>query len=271
MDPTMKRSLSSGTAGSYGIGLDATLRYGPVLRFLKHQSRVEGRLLEIGSAGLGIAAFTNRQPIFGVDLHAYSQARRPPNLIAIQASAGALPFAMGTFACVVCVDTLEHVPPSLRQQVIQEALRVTAGTLLLTLPTGRTAAQVERVCYAILAPWYRLFHKDLSYLHEHLDYGLPTQEFLIEGIQQAWPDADIQVHHTTHLGLWILSLLIDPPLRWLTRRFGHRWQNFGQSLGQNWGLNLLYRLPFLHAKPTYRTLLCISKPGSWTTADDNDR
>src|SRR2546430_5362269 len=73
-----------------------------------------------------------------------------PILRAVRASGTALPFATGVFDLGVCLDVLEHVDPSLRSEVISEALRVIRRGLRSEEHTSELQSQSNLVCRLLL-------------------------------------------------------------------------------------------------------------------------
>lgn len=82
-----------------------------------------------------------------------------------------LPFGSNSFQVVCAIDVLEHLPLAQRKSFIKDSLRVAQGKVVLSFPIGTPAhAKYEKEMQAIL------LKKDLdvTYLNEHIKYGLPT-------------------------------------------------------------------------------------------------
>jgi Methyltransferase domain len=231
------------------LGVDFFLRYAPIVKDLQLSLREDSRILEIGSGAVGLAQFLDDREVIGVDEKEFALEAVSANLTVVRASATRLPFANALFDYVVCVDTLEHVCLSQRNDAIREAVRVTRKKLFITTPTGRTVEQVEKILYLVFAPFYRLFHKDLSFLREHVQNGLPTPESVIHSIETYSPGAEIRVQGNTNLGIWLLSMFFDPVVRFITQRVGSRWLH----------IMLHPFVPLLNFAPTYRTTFIVSK------------
>ncbi len=167
----------------------------------------------------------------------------------IQASATQIPLADASCDYVVCVDTFEHLPPSQRDSAIREALRVTRQQFFIAVPSGRAAAQLEKFFYLMLAPVYRLFHKDLSFLGKHLPNGLPTKESICGSIADNRSGETVEVRGNINLGIWFLVMFVDPAMRGMTTRTGSAWCS---SL-------LRFLGPYLNVPPTYRTVFLYRK------------
>jgi hypothetical protein len=148
--------------------LNRLARYAAVLDVLRRY-RPES-LIEIGSGSLGIGEFVST-PFIGVDIT--FEGRRCRTMRAVRASGAALPFATDGFDLGVCLDVLEHVDPSCRNEVIAEALRVVRRGLILGFPSGSLARDSDRG----LAEWLRAKGVSLpQWLEEHLRYAYPDPD-----------------------------------------------------------------------------------------------
>ncbi len=151
--------------------LNWAARYYPILNILKREGLLdEGSLLEIGSGAIGIGAF-RKVPFIGCDL-SFAFKPKPP-MFPIKASGTQLPFADQMFDVVVASDVLEHVPPSLRQQVIAEALRVADKLVIFAFPSGEAAWNSDR---ELLETYRKLNRPAPDWLTEHMDAPFPGKE-----------------------------------------------------------------------------------------------
>ena len=117
--------------------LNWAARYFPILRALKQHGLLEnGTILEIGSGPFGIGTF-RKVPFTGCDLSFAAPAQWP--MTQMEASAADLPVADLSFDVVLASDVLEHIPPSLREQVIRESLRVARRLVIFGFPSGKAA------------------------------------------------------------------------------------------------------------------------------------
>lgn len=83
-----------------------------------------------------------------------------------------LPWPTQSFHAVVCVDTLEHVPPQERAAFLQELRRVSSGVVILCCPFDEPhVAEAESVLREFLL--HRLGKSD-RFLDEHREYSLPN-------------------------------------------------------------------------------------------------
>ena len=236
------------TPNIQGAGIDFILRYALIAERLSRCS-MDGRILEIGSSVSGVAAFLDKHAIVGLDHRPIDVNTLPQNLMMVRASGISAPFSDGSFDYVVCVDVIEHIMPADRDRLIEEALRLTRNTLFITTPMGNKTARAERLLYFLLAPFYRIFHKDLSFLREHIENGLPLKEELLRAIARSAPDAQLCMSRNVNLWVWILCMFLDPFLRRITKRTGIGWLcSFVSTF-----------VHLLSVGPQYRLLLSVSK------------
>ena len=158
--------------------IEVAMRYMPVLRLARQFGDLSD-LTEIGSGGTGIAPYLGAQMI-GVDqdFGEYSS----PLMTKVMSSVLALPFADGSRRNVVSVDMLEHVPPSLREQALDELVRVAADLLIVAVPSGTGAAAQDMDVDQL---YLRRHGENYPFLSEHVAYGLPSQAELDAAIRRA--------------------------------------------------------------------------------------
>lgn len=187
--------------------LDQAIRFGVILA--QPEFKRGGNLLEVGSGFRGISAFI-RDAVVGVDIQFGD--KPTAGVIAVRASATALPLRDGCFDRVVCSDMLEHLRAPERSTAIGELLRVTKRTLFLACPCDEGARQADDK----LAKLYRLLRVQTpDWLEDHQQKGLPEAEAIRYVLRQcgvAW--REIPGESTlTHL---LVSMLISSRLlnRW---------------------------------------------------------
>jgi SAM-dependent methyltransferase len=88
-------------------------------------------ILEIGSGPYGAGEYYPH-PFVGCDLSFFETARGP--MLPVVASGLQLPFQDPCFDAVIASDVMEHIPPSSRQNVLREALRVARKIAVIGLP-----------------------------------------------------------------------------------------------------------------------------------------
>ncbi|HDH57890.1 MAG TPA: class I SAM-dependent methyltransferase [Bacteroidetes bacterium] len=148
--------------------LDQAIRYGAILS--QPEFEKSGNILEIGSGTKGIAVFV-RNSVVGIDADFKDELH--PAVLAIKASATALPLRDNCGERVVCSDMLEHLSKEERPGAIAELIRVTKGTLFLACPCGeearRTDDRLMRLYHFLSAPVP-------DWLEEHNRKGIPDAD-----------------------------------------------------------------------------------------------
>ena len=118
------------------------IRWRNVLDALLPPSASPQRILDAGSGNGAVAlamTATGRYIAYGADLLLNETATRlfrGASAHAIAASGAALPFADSTFDAVLCLETIEHIPPDALHRFANELTRVLRpnGIILLTTP-----------------------------------------------------------------------------------------------------------------------------------------
>lgn len=88
-----------------------------------------------------------------------------------------LPFAEGSFDVVTSLDVLEHIPRYDRPRFVKELVRVAKLQVVLCAPYG--SPEHTRCEKRVLEEVIRKGYSD-SMLAEHVEYGLPTLEEVLE-------------------------------------------------------------------------------------------
>ena len=84
---------------------------------------------------------------------------------------GKLPFGGGSFSTVCAIDVLEHIPPKNRQAFIDDLLRVAQKKVILSFPLG---TRNHLIYEKQLANMLKSKGIDVTYLNQHLKFGLPS-------------------------------------------------------------------------------------------------
>ena len=151
--------------------LNWAARYYPIVRVLKaHGLFQDASLLEIGSGAIGIGRF-RKVPFIGCDLSFAVEPVWP--MTPVTASAAQLPMKDKAFDVVLASDVLEHVPPALRQTVIDETLRVARKLVIFGFPSGPQAWQSDK---ALRDFYLKSNRTPPEWLTEHMDAAFPGNE-----------------------------------------------------------------------------------------------
>jgi SAM-dependent methyltransferase len=149
-----------------------------VLSELPAQSNLT--LLDVGCGTLGLAEFLPGVGVVGMDLEP------PPDFIPdftfVLGNITALPFPDRSFPIVSCIDVLEHLPLEVREQAINELVRVAAHAVIIGCPHGEVAQKCDEQyrddCEARNRPLP-------SWLVEHLRQPYPAEDEILNQINKA--------------------------------------------------------------------------------------
>lgn len=139
-------------------------RYVPLKPFLTEQAL--DSLLEVGSGHRGIGSIITT-PFVGAEI-AFHQPPVAP-MVGIEYQGSTLPFKSGAFHTVLSMDTLEHVPSTLRGSFIGELTRVAATQVVLGFPADH-GIDADRYVGKLFE---HLGMPEPDWLHEHDELGLP--------------------------------------------------------------------------------------------------
>jgi hypothetical protein len=177
----------------------------------------------------------------------------------VQGDGTAMAYADGSFDLVISCDTLEHIPPNLRDQFVHELARVARYGVLVICPIDdyRTAL-AEKVLYAYIQAELHAKHDQLR---EHREYGLP--QLLL--VRQSFAQAGCATHDypSGDLHAWLPMMLAK-----------HYLMRFADSAPElQYGLDELYNRGYALAErrePSYRRLMVAAKQNDndWLAAVD---
>jgi SAM-dependent methyltransferase len=118
------------------------IRWRNVLDTLLTESTLPRHVLDVGSGNGAVAlavTATGRYVSCGIDMLLSETARRlqhDTSAHSVAASGEALPFAAATFDAILCLETIEHIPPPALPHFAGELMRVLRpeGVILITTP-----------------------------------------------------------------------------------------------------------------------------------------
>ena len=137
--------------------------------FLKKRKNIKN-LLDLGANGAGFARYNiYKIPQTNVDVvkPRKNEIEQFSFLKYVVYDGGKLPFGKGCFDLLLCIDTLEHIPPNKRRKFVQEALRVTNKYAIFTFPIN-TSEKYENIL--------RKIFPQNKFLQEHKHFSLPKDE-----------------------------------------------------------------------------------------------
>ncbi len=160
---------------------EVAIRYWPIARSVKCQvsSVKEISILEVGSGWLGIAPYLGKE-VVGLDED--FEGRKFGLLKQIKGSVLKLPFKRDSFDFVVCVDVLEHLQKTKREKAIREVLRVAKREVFIAVPCGKKSFIQDK---KLDKRYQQVFKQPFSFFKEHLEYGLPKKEEIVQLIKLA--------------------------------------------------------------------------------------
>lgn len=177
--------------------LNWAARYFPIVRVLRQHLNGSDSLLEIGSGSVGVGKFYPAAFV-GCDVSFPFKPKRP--MLPVIATATNLPFRDRSFDAVIASDVLEHIPPSHRESVIQETLRVARKIAVFGFPSGAEAFEYDQK----LAEIYDRGELDRPvWLQEHLRNGFPAED-LFDDLKTNW-DVHSVGNESVGFHFWIMK------------------------------------------------------------------
>ena len=82
-----------------------------------------------------------------------------------------LPFSKDSFDVVTAIDVLEHIPKNKRSNFIWQILEVAKDKMILSFPIS---SEKHNTYEKEIEGWLVSKQKDVTYLKEHIKFGLPT-------------------------------------------------------------------------------------------------
>lgn len=178
----------------------------------------------------------------------------------VQGDGTAMTFADNSFDLVISCDTLEHIPPDLRERFVHELVRVARYGVVLICPMNDYRVQLaERVLFAYIEAELHARHDQLS---EHRAYGLPVPDLVRRSFELAgcaWRD-----YPSGDLHAWLPMMLAK-----------HYFLRFAESQPElHYGIDELYNRSYALAErrePSYRRLIVAAKDdlNNWSEAVDD--
>lgn len=185
--------------------------------------RASLRVLDVGGAASALSRFLPGDRVISIDVLPSSHGEY------VRGTGAALPFKDGSFDVVTCHDTLEHVPPALREPFLREMARVAAEMVLVQGPFDRPGvADAERTVMASAREALGPEADTVRFLEEHAAHGLPDLDATVAVLRDM--GFAIGVIPNGRLDEWFLKMLVRDRLQRLrglgldTRDFD-RWSN----------------------------------------------
>ncbi len=175
----------------------------------------------------------------------------------VQGDGTNMTFGDSSFDLVISCDTLEHIPPDLRDRFIGELVRVARYGVVLICPIDdfRTAL-AEKVLFAYIQAELHAKHDQLR---EHREYGLPQMPLVRRAFEQA--GCALKDYPSGDLHAWLPMMLAK-----------HYMLRFAESQPElQFGLDELYNRSYAlreRREPSYRRLVVAAKQNenNWLNA-----
>jgi len=163
-------------------------------------------ILDVGGSMSQLDKFSNPSKIVTADI-------KPPADIVYDGKK--IPVDNASYDIVTSIDVLEHVPPQFRTEFVKELNRIARKSVIISAPLGtKTHAQYEKEELANAEKK----NKDIPYLKEHIELGLPTPELISSFAKQYGGEIYYSGHlninrklfriHTFEVGNPLLNLML---------------------------------------------------------------
>lgn len=251
------RAFADGKGRGYP---DWAMRYAPVCRRLRPGLRPGLHVLEVGANENGLARFAQVSPVaIDLDPAPLYALRQATTVHAAAADAARLPFADAAFDVAVSMDTLEHLPPKVRPEALQEFVRVLkpGGVGIVAFPSGQASLDAEA---EVAAAYARYTGRQLRWLAEHARHGLPDAKDVAQTLTEAAARHRVELRWRCSIAAWTWA--------WKVMLCG--WPGRGNSLAQAILRVLAPALTRIHTPPCYRAE-CWLWPASDRAARTNAR
>ena len=163
-------------------------------------------VLDIGGGPGSLAAFSPGDRVISSDLNMPSHWHAAaPDLVL--ADGARLPFGDGAFDIVVTLDTLEHVPPERRPDLLAEAVRVSRGYVLVVCPCNTPGVpEADAALLSFVRQRFGEEFETVGVLQEHLGYGHPDPEQTLRSLRRS--GAEVEQFPSGRLDRWLPMMLL---------------------------------------------------------------
>lgn len=204
------------------VMLDIIQRYIPIVNGIKRVRLKTKKIVEVGGGGEGIGFYLPNYEIIDCDIQFVKNIL--PNVKLMKIKGGMLPLPDNYVDIVISVDMLEHLPTNeKRAKMIKEMLRIAKRNVFLAIPTGEESLKANEI-------FGKLFHKKYphikhKYVTEHLKFGHPEKDEVINMIKNSSFITKIRTKQNTNIKLWLLfqRLYLNFPKLYLLFRYRRLW------------------------------------------------
>jgi len=188
--------------------IDRWSRYIHIANEIQKNVNKKSSVLEIGSGGLGISGLLSSErndlDFFLLDIRkdAFTDLKGPHCVVG---DGCRLPFRDKSIDIVVSVDTLEHIPKSLRHNFYKESKRVCKKKIIVTCPLQSSDGVFQGKKYDII--FQSLHQKNFGVKEpntaQHIEAWHPT----LEEVKWAFPDSTIYGYK--NVNIWLKYMVIS--------------------------------------------------------------
>ncbi len=199
-----------------GKRLDVSIRYHPVVNYLRRMQQEYGKdllLCDVGSGDIGLRYFMQKRCVcVDIDMSekVYSWGL---DVDPIKGSVLGLPLEDGIFDAVVSLDVIDDIHPEKRKEALSELFRITNNLIVIGVPYGRDTRRYVGELYEA-----RLQGEDVpDWVEIDVQMGTPDEDFdeLVSEVMNQYPNSSLFVKESENLNLLRLRIklqrMIGPP------------------------------------------------------------
>jgi ubiquinone/menaquinone biosynthesis C-methylase UbiE len=190
---------------AYSWRIDVWHRYSLIAKELHDIPGEKVKILDIGAGGYGVSEFieNDRFEIYVLDINPKAFGDMNSELVPIIGDGSRLPFLDKTFAAAISVDSLEHVPDSIKKNYISELFRVARKKVIMHFPA--VDGEYDGLNYDIkFNDTYKYyFGNDEPNTYEHIKAGLPR----ITDLKEFFSDSEIK--GTQNCNVWYKYMILE--------------------------------------------------------------
>ncbi|GEM_PF-1918051 len=193
---------SSFFSNKHFLFYDTYERHKKIGSFIKNGETV----LDVGGAANHLSQFSKPSKIITANLRGMENSD-------VIIPGDKLPFKNNSFDVVCSIDVLEHLPKKDRAGFIKELSRVAKKRIILSFPIGTPQHEVYE---HQTQEWLESKKKDVTYLKEHIKFGLPTKDEILK-ITKGQKTAIIYSGNTNVNKFLFRLFMFDPDIKLLRK------------------------------------------------------
>jgi len=209
------------------MAMNQVIRYKTIVDYIKKYK--PKNILEVWSWSKWIGKFMRNLKFTWIDKttsdYGSTELQTSKNMTYVNGDSLNIPFSDNSFDLVFSVDMLEHIKKADRMKAIEEAIRVTNKTCIITFPYWKFGSLIDKLFYE----YYITKDGKVEWrLKEHIENELPDDDF-IKDIKETFKDYDISeinngnIFFVTFVLLWENIRLFSMVLTLLSFIIIHIW------------------------------------------------